>query len=84
MNIHVLKNWPNSNLSFAQAMALNVPVIARDIAGNRSIVQHGKTGLLYSSPQVSFVENVFRNILLAMNVNFTTVRNTGSQQCKRR
>ncbi|XP_074494745.1 glycosyltransferase 1 domain-containing protein 1 [Sebastes fasciatus] len=34
-----------------EAMDLGVPVLARDIAGNAAVVQHGFTGLLYSSPQ---------------------------------
>ncbi len=45
---------PVSNKSFlvAQAMALGVPVVVRDIPGNRSLVEHWKTGLLYATPQV--------------------------------
>ncbi|KAM6954294.1 glycosyltransferase 1 domain-containing protein 1 [Aplochiton taeniatus] len=34
-----------------EAMDLRVPVVARDIPGNASVVQHGVNGLLYSSPQ---------------------------------
>uniref|UniRef100_A0A8C6V0Z8 Glycosyltransferase 1 domain containing 1 n=1 Tax=Neogobius melanostomus TaxID=47308 RepID=A0A8C6V0Z8_9GOBI len=34
-----------------EAMHLGVPVLARNIPGNAAIVQHGITGLLYSSPQ---------------------------------
>ncbi|XP_029016557.1 glycosyltransferase 1 domain-containing protein 1 isoform X2 [Betta splendens] len=34
-----------------EAMDLEVPVLARDIPGNAAVVQHGFTGLLYSSPQ---------------------------------
>jgi glycosyltransferase involved in cell wall biosynthesis len=38
---------PNSLL---EALAIGTPVVARDIPGNRSIVQDGETGLLYASP----------------------------------
>ncbi|KAJ0067583.1 hypothetical protein NL108_008618, partial [Boleophthalmus pectinirostris] len=47
----------NSSLSegmsaaILEAMHLGVPVVARDIPGNSAIVEHGITGLLYSSPQ---------------------------------
>lgn len=36
--------------SILEAMALGTPVIARDIHGNTALVQHGHTGLVYSSP----------------------------------
>ncbi|XP_069789315.1 glycosyltransferase 1 domain-containing protein 1 isoform X2 [Narcine bancroftii] len=38
-----------------EAMDLKVPVLARNITGNRAIVKHEHTGLLYSNPQ-EFVE----------------------------
>ncbi len=47
----------NSSLSegmsttILEAMDLCVPVIARNIPGNRTLVQHRQTGLLYDSPQ---------------------------------
>ncbi|XP_062273432.1 glycosyltransferase 1 domain-containing protein 1 isoform X3 [Scomber scombrus] len=34
-----------------EAMDLGIPVVARDIPGNAAVVQHGVTGVLYSSPQ---------------------------------
>ncbi|XP_026998735.1 glycosyltransferase 1 domain-containing protein 1 isoform X1 [Tachysurus fulvidraco] len=34
-----------------EAMDLCVPVLARDIPGNAAVVQHGHSGLLYSSPE---------------------------------
>ncbi|XP_037367224.1 glycosyltransferase 1 domain-containing protein 1 [Talpa occidentalis] len=34
-----------------EAMALEVPVLARRIPGNTAVVQHGVTGLLFSDPQ---------------------------------
>ena len=33
-------------------MLLNVPVIVRDIDGNKEIVKHKETGLLFSKPEV--------------------------------
>ena len=42
-----------SFLLCSQAMKLGTPVIARDIEGNRSLIQHRETGLLYNTPQVS-------------------------------
>lgn len=41
-----------SPLPALQAMALEVPVLARDIPGNAAVVRHGATGLLFSDPQV--------------------------------
>lgn len=38
---------PNSLL---EALAIGVPVVARDIPGNRSLIQDGETGLLCSTP----------------------------------
>lgn len=42
-----------------EAMALQVPVIATDIPGNRSVIEHGKTGLLY---KVGDIEALARTI----------------------
>ncbi|XP_076435001.1 glycosyltransferase 1 domain-containing protein 1-like isoform X2 [Babylonia areolata] len=38
-------------LAILEAMQLNTPVLARDIPGNRAIVEDGRTGLLFDSPQ---------------------------------
>ncbi|GFN76493.1 glycosyltransferase 1 domain-containing protein 1 [Plakobranchus ocellatus] len=38
-------------LALLEAMQLGTPVIARDIPGNRAIVQDGHTGLLFDSPE---------------------------------
>ncbi|KAG8515019.1 Glycosyltransferase 1 domain-containing protein 1 [Galemys pyrenaicus] len=35
-----------------EAMALEVPVLARRIPGNAAVVEHGVTGLLFSDPQL--------------------------------
>ena len=42
-----------------EAMALGRPVLANDIPGNRSLIQHGETGLLYRD-QESFLACVIR------------------------
>ena len=46
----------NSSLSeglsnvLLETMLLRVPILARDIEGNRSIISQGETGLLFDSP----------------------------------
>jgi glycosyltransferase involved in cell wall biosynthesis len=47
LNTSKSESSPNSLL---EAMALGVPVLARDIPGNRAVIQHGKTGFLFDSP----------------------------------
>ena len=42
-----------------EAMVLGRPVLASDIPGNRAVVRHGETGLLYHD-QESFLQCVFR------------------------
>jgi glycosyltransferase involved in cell wall biosynthesis len=42
-----------------EAMDVGVPVIARDIPGNRSLVDHGQTGLLFATP-TDFVDQATR------------------------
>lgn len=39
------------SLAILEAMQLGLPVLARDIPGNSSIVQDGKNGLLFCTPQ---------------------------------
>ena len=39
---------PNSLL---EAMALGVPVLARDIPGNRALIRDGETGMLFRTPE---------------------------------
>lgn len=43
---------PSSVLPPSQAMDLEVPVLARNIPGNSAVVEHGVTGLLFTTPQV--------------------------------
>lgn len=45
--------------AICEAMGLGIPVIARDNAGNRSVIRHGETGLLYEFP-FQFVAHVQR------------------------
>ncbi|XP_047478753.1 glycosyltransferase 1 domain-containing protein 1-like isoform X2 [Penaeus chinensis] len=42
-----------------EAMALGTPVLARDIPGNRAVVRHGETGMLFSCPD-TFVQQLNR------------------------
>ncbi|XP_063598597.1 glycosyltransferase 1 domain-containing protein 1-like [Penaeus indicus] len=42
-----------------EAMALGTPVLARDIPGNRAVVRHGQTGMLFSCPD-AFVQQLNR------------------------
>lgn len=37
--------------SILEAMTLGTPVLARDIAGNRAVVSHGSTGMLFGNPE---------------------------------
>ncbi|MDD2732488.1 MAG: glycosyltransferase [Desulfuromonadaceae bacterium] len=53
-----------------EAMALGRPVLASDIPGNRALIRHGETGLLYND-ETSFLENVaslFENTELRANL----------------
>jgi len=56
LNCSLFESMPNSLL---EAMALGRPVLAADIAGNRALVRHGDTGLLYRDDH-SFFEGVMR------------------------
>ena len=47
LNTSKSESSPNSLL---EAMSLGVPVLARDIPGNRAIVSDGKTGMLFATP----------------------------------
>ncbi|XP_027235287.2 glycosyltransferase 1 domain-containing protein 1 isoform X2 [Penaeus vannamei] len=55
----------NSSLSegmsaaILEAMVLGTPVLARDIPGNRAVVRHGETGMLFSCPD-TFVQQLNR------------------------
>lgn len=56
LNCSRFESMPNSLL---EAMALERPVLAADIPGNRALVRHGDTGLLYRD-QDSFCANIAR------------------------
>ncbi len=56
LNCSASESMPNTLL---EAMALDRPVLAMDISGNRTLVSHGNTGLLYRD-QNSFIECVTR------------------------
>lgn len=47
LNCSRFESMPNSLM---EAMALGRPVVAADISGNRTLVHHGETGLLYRDP----------------------------------
>lgn len=51
-------------------MLLNVPVIVRDIDGNKEIVKHKETGLLFSNPEecISHVELLLNDKSLRDNL----------------
>lgn len=48
LNTSKSESCPNAVL---EAMALGTPVVVRNIPGNRSIVSHGETGFLFSTPE---------------------------------
>ena len=39
-------------LSIMEAMALGCPVVARNIPGNRDLIDHGETGLIFDTAKV--------------------------------
>lgn len=56
LNCSGFESMPNALL---EAMAMERPVLAADIPGNRTLVRHGDTGLLYRDAE-SFLANVAR------------------------
>ncbi|MDD2582745.1 MAG: glycosyltransferase, partial [Desulfuromonadaceae bacterium] len=56
LNCSRFESMPNTLL---EAMAMGRPVLAADIQGNRTLVRHGDTGLLYRDTD-SFTESVVR------------------------
>lgn len=56
LNCSRFESMPNTLL---EAMALERPVLAADIPGNRTLIRNGDTGLLYQD-QGSFSENIVR------------------------
>lgn len=59
-----------------EAMDIGVPVIARDVPGNRSLVDHGRTGLLFGTP-AEFVDHATRLFRIP------TLRETLTRHAKR-
>jgi glycosyltransferase involved in cell wall biosynthesis len=49
--------------AICEAMGLGVPVIARENAGNKSVITHGETGFLYEQPTefVALVQQLIQN-----------------------
>ncbi len=70
LNTSKSESSPNSLL---EAMALGVPVLARDIPGNRAVIQHRKTGLLFDSPD-DFLTNAMM-LLEDANLRNTLIQN---------
>jgi len=57
---HHLEGLPAAVL---EAMAMGVPVVARDIGGNRELVVHGKTGYLFKDETPEEVAEIIVNLL---------------------
>lgn len=55
INTSVAEGQP---IAICEAMAVGIPVIARDNAGNRAVVHHGQTGYIYHTP-ADFVQLVY-------------------------
>lgn len=53
--------WEGMPLALLEAMALGIPVVATDVVGNRDVVDHERTGLLYgqSTPELA-VQHLLR------------------------
>jgi len=67
LNCSLYEGMPNSLM---EAMALGRPVLATDIPGNRTLVQHGVTGWLFNSESAfrEIVEKLSKDNLLRMEV----------------
>jgi len=53
--------WEGMPVSLIEAMAANVPIVARDCAGNTDVIENGKTGVLFSNTDQA-VEAVRRRL----------------------
>lgn len=73
LNCSAYEEMPNSLL---EAMALGRPVLANNIPGNRSLVEHGKTGWLYNG------KTDFANRLMLMYNDPNLRRQVGAQAQK--
>jgi glycosyltransferase involved in cell wall biosynthesis len=45
-----------------EAMAWQVPVIASDVPGNRDVIEHGRTGLLYPAGDIAALAEAIRQV----------------------
>lgn len=63
--------WEGMPVSILEAMAVGVPVIVSDCAGNIDVVDHGKTGWIYRSNEeaVSLVLQAFRQANITEKVS---------------
>jgi len=52
-----------SSLSLLEAMSMGIPVVARDIGGNRELVVHGKTGCLFKDESPEEVAEIIVGLL---------------------
>lgn len=50
-------------IALLEAMAWQVPVIASDIPGNRGVIEHGKTGLLYPAGDARALAAALRQVI---------------------
>ena len=65
--------------SILEGMAMKVPVVARNIAGNKAIISNEKTGMLFASPeefvvQIAKLVNDANNVTKIVNVAHPYVR----------
>ena len=51
------------SLSLMEAMAMEIPVVARDIGGNRELVVHGKTGYLFKDETPEELADIIIDLL---------------------
>ncbi|RUS89783.1 hypothetical protein EGW08_002486 [Elysia chlorotica] len=67
-------------LAVLEAMQLCTPVLARDVPGNRAIVKHGDTGLLFDSPQ-SFLQQA-QSLLASPDLRSRITREARAYICR--
>lgn len=57
------KHLEGLSLSLMDAMAMGIPVVARDIGGNRELVLHGRTGYLFKDETPEELANLLIGLL---------------------
>lgn len=57
------RHWEGLSLSILEAMEMGVPVVARDIGGNRELVVHGKTGYLFKDETPEELADIIIDLL---------------------